>query len=149
MIWCLEKYVKYAEDVSVILGLENHNHNGFAKTAGDVLHIISEFDPPWLKHTLDTGNYLDIYPSIEKTASLAVNVHAKIYYPAGCSGFLTTIYHPPTKEKEKELDYDRILKILKGVQYNGFLTLEYVGEEEEETALPRVAKYLEKIMGTH
>jgi sugar phosphate isomerase/epimerase len=113
----------------VVIGLQNHNHNNVTRTGDDVVRLLGEVSHPWCAHILDTGQYLgspgaagarpedpgkyDVNRSIERTAPLAVLVRAKLYRIK--SG------------KEEWLDYERIFKILRGVKYNGFVSLVYEG----------------------
>src|SRR5688572_28665021 len=60
----LGKCLKSAEKCGVLLGLENHW--GLGRTPEGVLRVISALDSPWLKATLDTGNFLeDPYERLE------------------------------------------------------------------------------------
>ncbi len=57
---CLAK----AEECGVVLGLENHW--GLDRTAAGVRRIVDEINSPWLRITLDTGNFLeDSYEQME------------------------------------------------------------------------------------
>ena len=69
-----------------------------------------------------------------ETAPLAVHVRCKIYRI--------------TSGREEWLDYPRIFKILRGVKYNGWLSIVYEGQdvEEEETAVPKAVAYLRRLM---
>jgi sugar phosphate isomerase/epimerase len=71
-----------AEECGVTLGLENHW--GLGRTAAGVLRIHDAVKSPWLKVTLDTGNFLeDMYPQMERMAPHAVLVQAKTYFGGG------------------------------------------------------------------
>ncbi|HNT33953.1 MAG TPA: sugar phosphate isomerase/epimerase family protein, partial [bacterium] len=74
---CLQKVAMYAEHVGVVLGLENHG----GTTAEQVLALLRDVQSPWLKLTLDTGNFppSETYKSIEACLPHAVIVHAKLY----------------------------------------------------------------------
>jgi len=43
---------------------------------------------------------------------------------------------------EKFIDYKRVSNILRGVHYNGFVSLVYEGKEDEMTAMPRGTRFL-------
>lgn len=114
-----------AEKCGVVMGLENHW--GLGRTAAGVLRIIEAVDSPWLRATLDTGNFLeDMYPQMEAMAPQTVFVQAKTYYGGG-------------DWYELDLDYARIAAILRRVDYRGYISLEYEGREDP---LPAVAKSL-------
>jgi sugar phosphate isomerase/epimerase len=142
----LKRAADYAEKVGVMVGLQNHNHNNVAATGEDVVRLLSAVDHPWCSHILDTGQYLgspgasgakpddarqhDVYKSIEQTVARAVFVRAKLYRIRN--------------GKEEWLDYDRIFKILRGVKYNGFVSLVYEGWNDMDAmhAVPLGVKFL-------
>jgi sugar phosphate isomerase/epimerase len=125
----LRRSAEYGEKAGVMVGLQNHNHTNVTSTGDDVVRLLKDVNHPWCSHILDTGQYLgspgasgaqdgdprkyDLYRSIEKTAPLAVFVRAKLYRVQ--------------RQKEEWLDYDRIFKILRGVKYQGFVSLVYEG----------------------
>jgi len=126
---CLPK----AEECGVVLGLENHW--GLGRTADGVLHVIDAIDSPWLKATLDTGNFLERpYEQMEQMAPETVYVQAKTYYGGGTWYTL-------------DLDYDRIADILRAVDYRGYISLEFEGQEEHQTAIPKSLDLLRRAFG--
>jgi sugar phosphate isomerase/epimerase len=142
----LKRAAEYGEKAGIVAGLQNHNHNNVSGTGDDVLRLLKEVDHPWCGHILDTGQYLgsrgasgagaddprkhDVYQSIEKTASQAVMVRAKLYR-------LRT-------GKEEWLDYDRIFKILRSAKFKGFVCLVYEGWQDMDAmhAVPKGVKFL-------
>lgn len=119
----LEKCLPVAERCGVVMGLENHW--GLGRTADGVLRVLREVDSPWLRATLDTGNFLENrYAQYEQLAPHAVLVQAKTYYGGG------TWY-------SLEIDYERVAKILHEADYRGYISLEFEGGEAHETAIPK------------
>ena len=150
MIPCLKEVAAHGRGKGVVVGLHNHNHGCVTRTGKDVRRIIEEVDDPYFSHILDTGQYvgspgasgqrgredpaLDFYGSIAETAPLAVHVRCKIYrIQTGTEGWL---------------DYPRIFGILKGVDFNGWCSVVYEGQdvEAEATAVPKAVKYLRSLM---
>jgi sugar phosphate isomerase/epimerase len=128
VIGSLEKCLKKAEECGVLLGLENHW--GLGRTAAGVIRIVKAVDSPWLKATLDTGNFLEnIYPQQEAMAPYTVYVQAKTYFGGGTWYTL-------------DLDYKRIAGILKKHNYRGYVSLEFEGRESHKTAIPKSLKLL-------
>ena len=131
--WVIDSFVKClkkAEECGIVLGLENHW--GLGRTAEGVLRIVSEIDSPWLQVTADTGNFLDDqYRQFEAIAPKAVFVQAKTYFGEGTWYTL-------------DIDYDRIAKILLGVGYRGYVSLEFEGKEAHQTAIPKSLAMLRK-----
>lgn len=124
--WVIEslgKCIPVAEKCGVTLGLENHW--GLGRTPEGVLHIVKAIDSPWLRCTLDTGNFLeDPYERLEMMAPETVFVQAKTYYGGGIWYSL-------------ELDYPRIASMLRKHKYRGYISLEFEGHEDWKTALPK------------
>lgn len=119
----LEKCLSTAEKCGVVLGLENHW--GLGRTADGVLRVINAVDSPWLRATLDTGNFLENqYQQYQQLAPEAVYVQAKTYFGGGTWYTL-------------EIDYARVAKILRNVGYRGYISLEFEGQESHETAIPK------------
>jgi len=119
-----------AEKCGVVLGLENHW--GLGRTAEGVLRVIREVDSPWLRATLDTGNFLeDQYAQYEQLAPFAVLVQAKTYYGGGTWYTL-------------DIDYDKVAAILRAANYRGYISLEFEGKDPFETAVPKSIERLRK-----
>lgn len=122
--------LKTAEKCGVVMGLENHW--GLGRTPEGVLRIVDKIDSPWLRVTLDTGNFLeDPYDRLEKLAPKAALVQAKTYLGGGTWYTL-------------DLDYDRIAKMLRKHGYTGYVSLEFEGKEDPKTAVPKSLAILRK-----
>jgi L-ribulose-5-phosphate 3-epimerase len=123
VIESLEECLPRAEECGVVLGLENHW--GLGRTAAGVMQIVNAIDSPWLKTTLDTGNFLeDMYPQMEQIAPDACLVQAKTYYGGG-------------KWYTLEIDYSRVAEILREVGYQGWVSLEFEGKDDPADAVPK------------
>lgn len=130
VIGCFEKLIPVAEKCGVVMGLENHW--GLGLTAEGVLRIVNAIKSPWLKVTLDTGNFLeDPYPKLQQLADETVLLQAKTYYGGGMWYTL-------------DLDYPRIAAMLKKHHYKGFISLEFEGKESPLTAVPKSLAMLRK-----
>ncbi len=126
----IEKCLPAAEKCGVILALENHW--GLARTPEGLLRIINAVDSPWLRGLLDTGNFLeDPYDKLEQCAPHAVFMHAKMYYGGGLWYTL-------------DLDYPRIAKIMRRHNFRGYVSLEFEGNEDYKTAIPKSLALLRK-----
>ncbi len=90
---------------------------------------------PWLQITLDTGNFLeDPYDRLEQLAPRAVLVQAKTYYGGG-------------EWYTLDLDYPRIAAMLLKHQYRGYISLEFEGKEDPDTAVPKSLAMLREAFG--
>ncbi|MCA9101138.1 MAG: sugar phosphate isomerase/epimerase [Planctomycetales bacterium] len=130
VIDALQKCLPTAERCGVTLGLENHW--GLGITPQGVLRIVDAIDSPWLQCTLDTGNFLeDPYDRLEMMAAKTVFVQAKTYYGGGLWYTL-------------DLDYPRIAEMLRQHGYRGYVSLEFEGNEDWQTALPKSLSMLRR-----
>ena len=130
----LEACLKTAEKCGVILGLENHW--GLGRTAEGVMRCIREIDSPWLQATLDTGNFFERrHEQFEMMAPSTVLVQAKTYFGGGTWYTL-------------DIDYDKIAQIMQRANYRGYISLEFEGQEDYQTAIPQSLAMLRKSFGT-
>ncbi|HUG89183.1 MAG TPA: sugar phosphate isomerase/epimerase family protein [Planctomycetaceae bacterium] len=130
VIASLEACLPRAEELGVVLGLENHW--GLGRTASGVLRIVRAIDSPWLKVTMDTGNFFDdLYEQLEQLAPETVYVQAKTYFGGGTWYTL-------------DIDYDRVAAILRTHDYGGYVSLEFEGREDYRTAIPKSLELLRK-----
>ncbi|HMP79523.1 MAG TPA: sugar phosphate isomerase/epimerase family protein [Pirellulaceae bacterium] len=130
VISSLEKCVPVAERCGVTLGLENHW--GLGRTAEGVMRIVNAIDSPWLQVTLDTGNFFDNpYEQFEMMAPKTVLVQAKTYFGGGTWYTL-------------DIDYPRVAEILRKHHYRGYISLEFEGQEDFHTAIPKSLELLKQ-----
>jgi sugar phosphate isomerase/epimerase len=74
---------------------------------------------------MDTGNFLeDPYDELEKLAPYTALVQAKTYYGGG-------------EWYTLDLDYPRIAAILRKANFSGWVSLEFEGKEDPNTAVPK------------
>jgi sugar phosphate isomerase/epimerase len=132
----MKQVADMAEKKGVIAALENHG----GTSADQLLAFQRDVGSPWFKFTLDTGNFPptsrvgpETYTSIERCAPHAAIVHAKFFNvrPDG---------------RDADFDWARIHGILRKAGFNGFLSVEYEGEDADEIAtMRRIAVYLKKL----
>jgi sugar phosphate isomerase/epimerase len=123
VIGSIEKCLKKAEECGVTLALENHW--GLGRTPEGVLRIVDAVKSPWLRVLMDTGNFLeDPYSKLEMMADKTCYVQAKTYFGGGIWYAL-------------DLDYNRIADMLRRHNYRGYISLEFEGNEDWKTAIPK------------
>jgi len=133
VIDCIRQCLPRAEERGVVMGLENHW--GLGRTAQGVLRIHDAVRSPWLKITLDTGNFLeDSYAQMEMMASQTVLVQAKTYFGGG-------------EWYTLEIDYRRVAEILRKAGYRGYVSLEFEGKEDPATGVPKSLAVLREAFG--
>jgi sugar phosphate isomerase/epimerase len=113
----------------IFLGLENHG--GIVAEPQDLVDMIREIKSPWVGINLDTGNFhtADPYADLELCAPYAVNVQVKSEISR-------------RGQKKENADLKRLVKMLRDVNYQGFVALEYEAAEDPWTAVPRLLKEL-------
>lgn len=133
VIDAFERCIPTAQKCGVVMGLENHW--GLGSTADGVLRIVRSINSPWLRVTMDTGNFFERrYEQLEQLAPEAVFVQAKTYHGGG-------VYYT------LEVDYDRIAKICQAADYHGYISLEFEGKEDPRTAVPKSLATLRQAFG--
>lgn len=134
--WVIESFQKLiptAEKLGVVMGLENHW--GLGREASGVLRVINALKSPWLKATLDTGNFLeDAQAQMKAMAPQAVLVQAKTYFGGG-------------EWYTLETDHANVASILREAGYKGWISLEMEGKEDPKTAIPKSLELLRKSYG--
>jgi L-ribulose-5-phosphate 3-epimerase len=86
----------------------------------------------WLQKQPDTGNFLeDPYHKLEQCAAAGVFMQAKTYYGGGLWYTL-------------DLDYDRIARIMRRHNFRGYVSLEFEGNEDYKTTIPKSLALLRK-----
>ncbi|MBA4852487.1 sugar phosphate isomerase/epimerase [Emticicia sp. BO119] len=133
--WCIDSIqqcLKKAEECGVLLALENHW--GLGSTPEGMLRIKNAIDSPWLSLLMDTGNFLENpYDKLEKIAPQTSFVQAKTYYGGGVWYSL-------------DLDYKRIADILKKVNYQGYVSIEFEGNEDPFTGVKKSVDLLRSVL---
>lgn len=128
-----EALLPKAEELGVVMGLENHW--GLGREATGVLRVLDALKSPWLQATLDTGNFLEnMYEQMDALAPRAVLVQAKTYFGGG-------------EWYALDIDYARVAEILRKHRYRGYISLEMEGKEAPATAVPKSLELLRKAFG--
>lgn len=131
---CLQECIDYAQTVETTLAIENHNHDGLIRTADDVFRVRSGVNGD-LGLVLDLSNYVDGVDSVNRTLHLADHVHAA-YDEVAADG------SEPSYEY-----YDDVLATLGERGYDGYVTLEYEGDEDVSEVVPQAVAYLDDCIG--
>ena len=134
VIAAFERLVRKAEETGVVLALENHW--GLARRVEGLLRILDAVPSPWLKATLDTGNFLedDRYDQMERMAARTALVQAKTYFGGG-------------RWYTLDIDYARVASILRAAGYRGYISLEFEGNAPVRDGLRESLALLRKHFG--
>ena len=145
----LRKTAEIGAELGMPVALQNHS--GLTSTGADMLRFQREVNHPNFTLLLDTGHfagrdgpngpkipgtsYEDYYHSIEQVAPLTQFVRAKIY-------------DMDDRGREKWIDYDRVMNILRKVNYNGFISMIYEGKEDKTTVIPKGIRFLRSFVAS-
>ena len=158
----LKKLIDASEGTGVSFGVENHSRT--TNNPEFLLPLLERVGSKRLGVTLDTGNFYwfghplaKVYELIEAVAPHVVHTHCKnIQYPADQRevqrpmGWEYAKYNCPVDKGD--LDFGRIIKILRAAKYTGDLCVEDEGlrkfpETERAGVLGREIAYLKKLRG--
>jgi sugar phosphate isomerase/epimerase len=141
----LKQAAAYAADKGITLCLENHGQ--FSGRAQQVQEMIQEVDSPFLRMTFDTGNFLLVDENPDETIiqlkDLIRHVHFKDFmkvdadYQAKAYTSLNGQKYSGQVPGEGSIDLNNIVSQLAEVNYEGWLTVEYEGNEEQKQASVR------------
>jgi sugar phosphate isomerase/epimerase len=130
MIRCVRAACEQARAFGLHVVIENHDHGGFLSSSSDVLRLFAEAGSDNLSLLLDTGNYVDGLDGIARTAHLAkrhVHLKARDIRADG---------------RDATFDLDATLDALSNAGFDGSLSVEYEGTQDELDCLPRIVSYL-------
>jgi len=137
---CFRELVKIAEDKDVVLTVENHG--GLPGTAEEVIRLIQAVGSPCLASLLDTGNFVDAgadpVDAAKKLAPYVRHVHVKdmLKFPLGSDrGHKASRgdFHTEACTVGKGVVPNKeIFRVLADAGYDGYLSLEAEGPEDED-----------------
>ncbi|HQE25422.1 MAG TPA: sugar phosphate isomerase/epimerase family protein [Candidatus Atribacteria bacterium] len=139
---------KEAENLGLVLALENHG--GLPCTAEEQMAIIESVGSKYLQATIDIGNYLqcgqEATEGIQLASKYCAYVHIKDFKkePTSTTPWGWTV--SPCAVGEGDVDLLGCLSVLKEAGYKGYLALEYEGQEDEKTGVPKSLENIRKAM---
>lgn len=150
----LREAAAYAGERGITLCLENHGL--FAGKAEQVQEIIAAVDSPHLRSTFDTGNFLLVDQEPEEALAvllpLVQHVHLKDFAKIG-GDYGGTVFTSLAGERftgyapgEGSVPLPSLLRKLKDAGYDGWLSVEYEGDEDQMSGSVRSIRNLQGIM---
>lgn len=133
--WCLDaihQCCEYAGPRGIILALENHG--GIVSTVDQMLSIVKAVKSDWFGVNWDSGNFrsADPYGDLARLAPYAVVAQVKVEIsPNG---------------KSQKADLGRLVGILKGAGYRGYLALEHEAKEDPFATVPKYLSELRRLI---
>jgi sugar phosphate isomerase/epimerase len=130
----IQEACDHAAEYGVYLALENHG--GIVTTIDQMLTLVRAVKHDWFGVNLDTGNFhsRDPYADLERLAPYAITVQLK------------TEIRRAKRAKPEDADLKRLIEMLRGVNYRGYVALEYEAAEDPKPAVPRHVATLRKLM---
>jgi sugar phosphate isomerase/epimerase len=158
----IRRSLEYAEQCGVVLCMENHYKDGtwrypeFAQPEDIFLEIIEQIDSPFFGVQYDPSNAVvggfDPVAFLEKVRHRVVTMHASDRYLAsgatlddlkmgdGATGYAAALKHGETGKGMN--DYDAIFRLLAGVNFSGWISIEDGMDGLDEIA--RSAEFLKQ-----
>jgi sugar phosphate isomerase/epimerase len=120
----IEECGEYAGSKGVFLGLENHG--GIVAEPDDLLEIVRAVKSPWVGINLDGGNFHtdDPYADLARCMPYSVNVQIKVEVKKRGAA------------KAEPVDLERMAKLLREANYQGWVALEYEAAADPWKAVP-------------
>ncbi len=127
VVSCFQQVADYAADKGIFIGLHNHPP-ALAPVGEDIIRLLQDADRENITFILDTGQWwgspgasaegvvdqgVEFYEFMEETAPYATYVRAKIY--------------KIDSGREEWIDYERVMSILRKVEFNGNMSIVYEG----------------------
>jgi len=159
LLWIIEgltEAARYAYDKGITLALENHGR--LVGRSDQVEVVLNAVASPALKANPDTGNFLLVHqPSHTAVAALAARAamcHFKDFkvVPDDYQGFSYTgiegLKFAGTAIGEGEVDLADCVTALRQAGFDGWLNIEYEGEEDPFSAVSRSVEYTRRLLQT-
>lgn len=129
----IQESCDYAAKFGILLALENHG--GIVTTIDQMLTLVKAVKHDWFGVNWDTGNFhsADPYADLAKLAPYAVVVQIK-----------TEIQR--AGQKKEDADLKKLLDLLRSANFRGYVALEYEGDEEPKTAIPKAIATLQQLV---
>lgn len=137
-----------AEKAGVVLALENHG--GLPCTGEEQVSVLKQVNSPFLKATVDVGNYMsggqEGHRGTELAADRAAYVHFKDFkkLPPKDPGLPWSL--AACTVGQGDVNLYACLEELYKAGYTGFVAIEYEGPDMERTGVPRSLAYTKKLL---
>lgn len=131
VVMCFKEVLPFSKKYNVKMALENHG--GITSDPENILTILKMIPSPYLGTCPDFGNFPEKirYSALKKIIPYAFHIHAKSY-------------EFDKNGEEKNIDYKKILKILKENNYQNYLSIEFEGKSEEIDGIRLTKSLIEK-----
>lgn len=138
----LKACAETAEREQIYLAIENHGL--LAGKSDQVENIINSVNSKYVKSTFDTGNFLLVHEepqhAFDRLKEKVIHVHFKDFRDKEPNELITGFYSTKgieligTIPGDGQVDLAYIVKGLKEIEYDGWLSIEYEGFDDAKTA---------------
>ena len=149
MIEAFKEVAEYGYESGILVGLQNHNHNNVTRDGAAVLRALNA-DGSSLFHTY-LRHWTVCRVSRRKWASRVFHIPATTVMRVlnrqhRTPSMSVRSFYQIDSGVEEWLDYPRVLEILRGVDYNGCLSIVYEGESDPVDSMRKARSYLESLL---
>jgi sugar phosphate isomerase/epimerase len=139
MVGQLMDLCDHARDIGVRLAFEFHD-NCVAETTSAMLRLLNDVGHAnlwtyWQPSFRDGAE--DFYDSLDRLMPFLVTVHAQNFRGS---------YKTRTPLAEGDVDYARVARMLKDAEFEGYVEVEFVGDEEPVEWLRKDCEFLKSVM---
>lgn len=128
----------------VVLALENHG--GLPCTGAEQAEVLAALDSPFCRATLDLGNYMqcpeDPLAGVRAALPYCAYVHVKDFKRLADGSLQRATIG------DGDVDLAGCLRAIRDSGFDGFVALEYEGEEDELTGVPRSIAHMKKALAS-
>nr|WP_249316798.1 sugar phosphate isomerase/epimerase family protein [Bacillus sp. FJAT-50079] len=150
----LRSCARMAEQEQIYLAIENHGL--LAGRSEQVEEIIHQVNSPYVKSTFDTGNFLLVHEEPQHAFDRLKNVIAHVHFKdfreklpnESVNGFRSThgVELIGAIPGDGQVDLAYIVNGLKSSAYDGWLSIEYEGDEDAKMANEEAVKRLRQLL---
>ena len=134
MIRGYQEVADYAATKGIAVGLQNH-----PSTADEMLRIRSETGRDNFSFIMDTGPWIGAPGLPEEATPEDLCRYRFMEQTAPYALYIRTKFYKVDSGVEERLDYERIVRIIKEVDFNGCLSIVYEGQAEDQVEQVRKA----------
>jgi len=121
----MKQACEYSAQRGITIGIESHH--GLSARAAEIVEVMRQVNSPYAGINLDISNFEakadeDMYSDIAACIPYATHVHVRDHF--GNTG--------------RPIDLDRVWQMLAKGGYRGYTSVEYEGEEDADTGVPKL-----------
>lgn len=149
IIPAIQEVTEEAEKLGVVLALENHG--GLPCTGLEQVRVIEKINSPFLKATVDVGNYMQAGQEGHEGSAVAAKFAAYVHF----KDFIKTAPKEGSNQVwglqactvgAGDVDHLKCLQELKDAGFEGYIAVEYEGSEDETIGVPKSLEFTKRVI---